>query len=118
MLAECIGLMTELEVPISDSICPEVRLYGSRCRYASCYGMGGRKGCDYDFYIEMSGHILQNTEKSLRNALIHELLHTVPEGYTHRGEWKKWAKYVSEKTGYHIQCCKRGGKRTQFPLHH
>ena len=28
-------------------------------------------------------------------CLIHELLHTVPNGHDHRGEWKKWAKYVS-----------------------
>lgn len=104
MLAECIELMKELGVPISDSICPVVRLNGSRCRYGSCYDRGARKAyTEYDFYIEISGHILQNTEKSIRNTLLHELLHTMPEGYDHRGEWKKWAKYVSEKTGYNIQ---------------
>ena len=104
MLAECIELMKELEVPISDSICPEVRLNGSRSRMATCYDRGGRKAyTEYDYYIEISGHILQNTEKSLRSVLLHELLHTMPEGYDHRGEWKKWAKYVSEKTGYNIQ---------------
>ena len=26
-----------------------------------------------------------------------------PYGHNHRGEWKKWAKYVSAKTGYNIQ---------------
>lgn len=104
MLAEGIELMKELGVPISDSICPVVRLNGSRCRYGSCYDRGARKAyTEYDFYIEISGHILQNTEKSIRNTLLHELLHTMPEGYDHRGEWKKWAKYVSEKTGYNIK---------------
>ena len=43
------------------------------------------------------------TERSLRNTLIHELIHTVPGGLCHTGEWKKWAKFVSEKTGYNIQ---------------
>jgi hypothetical protein len=57
----------------------------------------------YDYYIEISGHILQNTERSLRNTLIHELIHTVPEGLCHTGEWKRWAKFVSDKTGYEIQ---------------
>ncbi len=115
MLAECIELMKELEVPISDSICPIVRLNGSRCRFASCYDRGARKAyTEYDFYIEMSGHILQNTEKSLRSVLLHELLHTMPEGYDHRGEWKKWAKYVSEKTGYTIKCCE--GDETEEDL--
>lgn len=115
MLSECIELMKELGVPISDCICPEVRLNGSRCRMASCYDRGGRKAyTEYDFYIEMSGHILQNTERSLRSVLIHELLHTMPEGYDHRGEWKKWAKYVSEKTGYNIKRCE--GDETEEDL--
>ena len=35
--------------------------------------------------------------------MIHELLHTIPNAHDHRGEWKKWAKYVSVKTGYNIQ---------------
>lgn len=115
MLAECIKVMKELDVPISDSICPEVRLIGSRSRFASCCPRGySKKYTEYDFYIEMSGHILQNTEKSLRSVLIHELLHTMPEGYDHRGEWKKWAKYVSEKTGYNIKRCE--GDETEEDL--
>ena len=44
-----------------------------------------------------------NTEKSLRNTLIHELIHTVPGGLCHTGEWRKWAKYVSERTEYNIK---------------
>ena len=104
MLAESIALMKELGVPISNSICPEVRLVGSHCKYGRCCSKGSLKRyTEYDYYIEISGHILQNTEKSLRSVLIHELLHTMPEGYDHRGEWKKWAKYVSEKTGYNIK---------------
>ena len=104
MLAECIEFMRELGVPISESICPEVTLTGSRCNYGRCCRKGSlKKYNDYDFYIEISGHTLENTEKSLRNTLIHELLHTVPEGLCHTGEWKKWAKYVSAKTGYNIQ---------------
>lgn len=104
MLAECITLMKDLGVPVSDSICPEVKLMGSRCRLASCYPKGSVKRYnEYDYYIEISGHILNNSEKSLRNTLIHELLHTVPNGMCHTGEWKKWAKYVSDKTEYKIK---------------
>ena len=44
-------------------------------------------------------------EKPLRKTLIHELLHTVPDGLRHTGEWKKWARYVSARTGYNIQRC-------------
>ena len=104
MLAESISLMKELGVPISDSICPEVRLVGSHCKYGRCCSKGSLKRyTEYDYYIEISGHTLHNTEKSLRNTLIHELIHTVPDGMCHTGEWKKWAKYVSAKTGYNIK---------------
>ena len=102
MFAECIELMKELGVPISESICPEVKLSGTRCALERCCR---KEGFEYEFYIDISGHTLGNTEKSLRNTLIHELLHTVPGGYNHKVEWKKWAKYVSEKTGYNIQRC-------------
>ena len=104
MVAESIALMNELGVPISKSICPEVRLIGSHCKYGRCCSKGSlKRNTEYDYYIEISGHTLQNTEKSLRNTLIHELIHTVPDGMCHTGEWKKWAKYVSAKTGYTIQ---------------
>ena len=104
MLAECIELMNELKVPISEYICPEVVLTGTHRYFGQCSSKGSLvKYNKYDFYIEISGHTLENTEKSLRNTLIHELIHTVPDGMCHTGEWKKWAKYVSEKTGYNIQ---------------
>ena len=108
MFAECIELMKELGVPISESICPEVKLIGTRCVRGRCCR---KEGFEYEFYIEISGHTLGNTEKSLRNILIHELLHTVPGGYNHKAGWKKWAKYVSEKTGYNIQ--RRGADETK-----
>ena len=104
MLAESIELLKSLDVPISDSICPEVRLTGSHTYYGQCSPRGSLKRyTEYDYYIEISGHTLENTEKSLRNTLIHELIHTIPGGLCHTGEWKKWAKYVSERTGYNIK---------------
>lgn len=104
MLAESIELLKSLDVPVSDSICPEVRLTGSHACYGRCSPRGSLKRyTEYDYYIEISGHTLENTEKSLRNTLIHELIHTVPGGLCHTGEWRKWAKYVSERTGYNIK---------------
>lgn len=106
MLAECIALMKELGIPISDSICPEVSLTGSHYNFGSCAPKGCVKRYNvYDFYIEISGYTLENTEKSLRNTLIHELLHTVPGGGSHTGAWKKWADYVNRRTGYDIRRC-------------
>lgn len=104
MLAESIALMKELGVPISDSICPEVKLTSAHAYLGCCCPKGSQKDCtEYDYYIRISGFTINNTERSLRNTLIHELIHTVPGGLSHKGEWKKWADYVSGKTGYHIQ---------------
>lgn len=104
MSAECIRLMRELGVPISDSICPEVKLNGSHRNYGLCCTKGSKKKYSrYEYYIEISGYTLRNSEKSLRNTLIHELIHTVPGGLCHTGEWKKWAKFVSERTEYDIK---------------
>lgn len=104
MLVESIILLKNLGVPISDSICPDVTISGTHSCYGRCCPKGSRKKyTEYDYYIEISGHTLNNTEKSLRNTLIHELIHTVPGGLCHTGQWKKWAKYVSGKTGYNIQ---------------
>ena len=106
MLAESIVLLKDLGVPISDSVAPEVKLTSAHAYYGCCCPKGSEKNCtEYDYYIKISGFTINNTERSLRNTLIHELLHTVPGGLTHTGEWKKWAKYVSEKTGYDIRRC-------------
>ena len=68
-----------------------------------CKREGSKSHSEYEYYIEISRYTLNNPEKSIRNTLIHELLHTVPDGMRHTGAWKKWAKYVSSKTGYTIQ---------------
>lgn len=104
MLAECTALLKELNVPVSNSVCPTVKLIGTRRTLGRCCKRGGNKSqSEYEYYIEISRYTLNNPEKSIRNTLIHELLHTVPDGMRHTGEWKKWAKYVSQKTGHTIQ---------------
>ncbi len=100
MLAECTALLKELNVPVSSSVCPTVKLIGTRRTLGRCRL---QKNSEYNYYIEISRYTLNNPEKSIRNTLIHELLHTVPHGMCHTGEWKKWAKYVSQKTGHTIQ---------------
>lgn len=76
----------------SISICPTVGLTGSHSYFGRCCPRRGtRKYAEYDFYIEMAGWTLNNSEKNLRNTLIHELIHTVPGGLCHTGQWKKWA---------------------------
>ena len=112
MLAESIELLEGLGVPISKSVSPDMLLTSAHAYFGVCWKKGAKKNCQgYDYYIGISGFTLNNTEKNLRNTLIHELIHTVPGGLTHGGAWKKWADYVSEKTEYRIQ--RVGGDMTE-----
>ena len=102
LLKECIETMKKDGVPISSSISPRVTL--SRSKKTDCQCRRNRsKDPQYDFTIALSKYMLSNTERSLRNTLYHELIHTVPAAQDHKSTWQKWAKYVSEKLGYDIQ---------------
>lgn len=104
MLSEEINELKSINVPISDSISPEVVVIASHKCYGECHYKGSwANDTGYDYVIALSAYTLISSEKSLRNTIIHELIHTVPEGYTHKGQWKKWADYASEKLGYNIQ---------------
>ena len=104
MLGESIATLTGLGVPISGSISPVVVLSRSHNTLGECCQRGCRANqTDYDFVIVVSRFTLEGSEHLIRNVLFHELIHTVPGGLCHTGQWKKWAKYVSEKTGYRIQ---------------
>ena len=110
MFAECIALMRELNVPISDSICPTVELTSAHTYFGRCWlkrEAGKPSKYKYDFYIQIPGWTLNNSERNLRCTFLHELIHTVPGGQYHTGPWRKWARYISEKTGYDIRY--RGG---------
>ena len=77
MLAECIELMKKLEVPISDSICPEVRLTGSHIYYGKCCLKGNLKiYTEYDYYDSIFISLLGRRsyirkEKTVCKYLIH-----------------------------------------------
>lgn len=104
MLSEEIKELRSINVPISDSISPEVVVVASHSHYGECHGKGSwANDTGYDHVIALSAYTLNNSEKSLRNTIIHELIHTVPRGYTHKGQWKKWADFASAKLGYNIQ---------------
>lgn len=106
MLAEEIRELKAINVPISDSIAPVVLFGAWHGHYGECRHKGFQ-GIEtgYDHLIALSAYTLANSEKSIRNTIIHELIHTVPGGDSHRGKWKKWAIYASEKLGYRIQGC-------------
>ena len=104
LFADCMVQMRSIGVPISESIYPSVVLSRTRSRFGDCRKTAGKSGeLDYDFVIRLSKYTLANSERSLRNTIYHELIHTVPGGFNHGREWKRWAAYAGERLGYHIQ---------------
>ena len=104
MLTKAESMLKEIGVPISQSICPNIVFirtyswYGQCCSKASKYN-----NTDYDFVIRISTYTLQNTEKSLMNTMLHELIHTIEGTKGHDLTWKKWAQFAGEKLGYDIK---------------
>lgn len=104
MLQWGIQTLKKLNIPISESICPMVELAKTHTHYGQCCRRGNRRNkTQYDFLIRISAYTLGNTEKSLRNTILHELLHTIPGGHGHKGVWAKYASLVNHELGYHIQ---------------
>ena len=111
MLQWGITTLRQLNIPVSESICPVVQLAKAHSFFGQCC----RKGCGtnkttYDFLIRISIFTLGNSEKSIRNTILHELLHTCPGGHGHKGKWAEYAAIVNRALGYHIQ--RKGGDKT------
>lgn len=58
-----------------------------------------------EYIIKISSELLQDnvSDTSLKNTLIHEMLHTIEGGMTHKGNWKKAAERVNRLLGYNIK---------------
>lgn len=59
----------------------------------------------YTYWIELNPAIVEDTtpDSELENTLLHELLHTVPDCWSHTGEWKRLAEIVNREYGYSIR---------------
>lgn len=53
-------------------------------------------------HIEISSWVMELEESIIKNTMIHELIHCIPYCNNHGKEFKKYAKFISEKLGYDI----------------
>jgi len=56
------------------------------------------------FNIRVSSYF-QYDKQALMNALLHELLHTMPDSFSHKGTWRQHANMINKYTIYDIQRC-------------
>lgn len=66
-------------------------------RFGCCKFQKGR------FYIEVAEAVARGPEKSCREVLAHELLHTCPGCRNHGEKWKSYAARMNRAYGYEIR---------------
>lgn len=66
----------------------------AKCRLGQCRKIAGNL-----FDISISAMLLADDvdDKVTLNTIMHELLHTVPSCFTHKGKWKVYAEYINKK---------------------
>lgn len=72
---------------------------------SSCVVMGDK---GFEIRIDDLYHRDELTEYDLMCTMLHELLHTIPGCFDHKGKWAKYARCVTEKTEYDLLRLKVG----------
>jgi len=101
MLDELYSILRECHREISDlgiSVAPLGAISLMINNAKSSWGYCSRRGTR--FTIKISRMTIDLGLGAVRNTMIHELLHTVPNCMNHGAEWKRIAKMVDEAYGY------------------
>lgn len=53
-------------------------------------------------HIEISKWVMELNNDIIKNTIIHEIIHCLPNCTNHGEEFKKYAKYINSKLGYDI----------------
>lgn len=98
---ECILKLHDLGVPISVYTTLKIhrrQLNKSQKSYKA--GTAVTKDGNYTINIYLLGN---ETRDDIINTMYHELLHTIPNGMNHTGDWRIWANKLNSKLGINIQ---------------
>ena len=63
-------------------------------------------------HIEVSPWVIDLQEDIIKNTIIHELIHCLPDCNNHGKQFKYYASYVNERLGYNIS--RVGNKKDDF----
>lgn len=98
ILNEVIKEAQEVKIPVPANISEEIIINPRpKKRYGCCRRKDGR------FSIEVSEFAVDCEEKSLRQIIAHEVIHTCRGCYDHGEKWKKYAKLMNDAYGYNIK---------------
>ena len=98
LLARVIAQARAIKIPVSDRVCPQVRLNRrARTRFGCCIRKDGA------YMIELSARLArEGTEDAILQVLAHEVLHTCYGCSNHGKRWKSYAAKMNATYGYHI----------------
>lgn len=112
-----IRMLKKINIPISDSINPNITLINSHSTYGKCifnrrnaFQKAHGVNAGYTYSIKISKYTLGSSQKSIMNTILHELLHTCKDCMNHGPLWKEYASMVCYHYGYDIKRC--GGDKT------
>ena len=98
---ECKEELRALNIEFAENVYFEINTR-AKSRFGRC-----RKVCSWnnEFTIEITDMLLEKNvpTKSLKNTIIHELLHTVDGCMNHKSKWKNLANKVNNAYGYDIK---------------
>lgn len=114
MLAKGAKMLSDIGIPISESVCPRVKIVAAHSFFGKCCHKDSNLKhfpAGYDYLIKVSKYTLGNSEKSVMNTLLHELIHTCPDCIGHDAKWRKHAAKANAAYGYDIK--RVGGDKTE-----
>lgn len=95
----CEKELDALNIPYAKGIA-----YSVNTRAPNRWGQCRYNRATKSYSINISNILVDpSTISGLKNTIIHELLHSVPNGMGHTGEWKKFATMVNNHYGYDIK---------------
>ena len=99
LLALVIAQARTIKIPVSQNICHQVRLNRrAKTRFGCCVRQDGT------YIIELSAQLAQDgSEDAVLQVLAHEVLHTCYGCANHGTRWKRYAQFMNNAFGYHIQ---------------
>ncbi len=99
LLALAVSQARAVKIPVSQNICPQVRLNRrARTRFGCCIRKDGA------YTIELSAKLAEEgTEGAILQVLAHEVLHTCYGCSNHGARWKGYAQRMNDTYGYHIR---------------
>ena len=98
LMQDCIAELKCYGIPVSDKIYPAVYINRNwMSRVGQCEEIDGH------YFISISSILMGDNLKTIKQTLLHELIHTCPDCMNHGEQWQKYVGTANKKGGYNIK---------------